>query len=226
MPSAEKIQIELDAMRGGWLKQMGHRVPESVFMQTFAFFWMVFWRVMSMMLLGMALFKWRALSALKSNAFYLKMILFGLIPGYFIVSWGVVENFSAGWKMDFSMFYGSLFNYFGSVAIALGYIGIVMLVAKSARCIRFKSVLSSVGKMAFTNYILMSLIGMFIFYGNGLGYFGYVDRLTQLFIVLGIWIIILIISPLWLKYYKFGPLEWLWKVLTYWRYQPMRKGSA
>jgi uncharacterized protein len=223
LPAAEKIQVELDDMRGSWMQQMNHRVPGSVFMQTFAFFWMVFWRVMSMMLLGMALFKWGVLSAIKSTTFYLRMVVFGLAPGLLIVSYGVVENFSKGWTMEYSMFFGSLFNYFGSVAVALGYIGIVMLIAKSARCSGFKKILSGVGKMAFTNYILMSLMGMFIFYGNGLGYFGYVDRLTQILIVFGIWIVLLVFSSLWLKYYRFGPLEWLWRVLTYWHYQPMKK---
>ncbi|OQX81295.1 MAG: hypothetical protein B6D64_02115 [Bacteroidetes bacterium 4484_276] len=225
IPSAEKIQTELEVMRGGWLLQMDQRIQSTVFMQTFLFLINVFWRVMSMMLLGMALFKWGVLTATKSNSFYLKMVLFGLIPGYLIVSWGVVENFNIGWDMGFSMFIGSLFNYFGSVAVALGYIGVVMLIAKSARCIKFKSVLCSVGKMAFTNYILMSLLGMFIFYGNGLGYFGYVDRLTQILIVFGIWIILLVISPLWLKHFRFGPLEWLWRVLTYWHYQPMKRSD-
>ncbi len=222
-PSAEKIQTELDIMRSGWLGQMDKRVESSIFMQTFVFFWMLFWRAMSMMLLGMALFKWGVLSATKSKTFYLKMALLGLIPGYLISSRGVVENFNHGWAMKFSMFNGSLFNYFGSICTALGYIGAVMLFAKSASCPRFKKLISSVGRMAFTNYILMSLLGMFIFYGNGLGYIGYLDRFTQILITLGIWALLLIISPIWLKYFRFGPLEWFWRVLTYWHYQPMRK---
>jgi len=226
LPSAEKMQRELDDMRSGWLGQMDHRTTSAIFMQTFIFFWMLFWRAMSMMLLGMALFKWGVLAASKSKGFYLKMTLFGLIPGYLLSSWGVAENFAAGWTMEFSMFNGSLFNYFGSVGIALGYIGIVMLIAKSARGKGFKNVMTSIGKMAFTNYILMSLICMFIFYGNGLGYIGYLDRLTQILITFGIWAVLIIISPIWLKYFRFGPLEWLWRVLTYWHYQPMKKGSA
>jgi uncharacterized protein len=69
----------------------------------------------------------------------------------------------------------------------------------------------------------MSLLGMFIFYGNGFGYIGYLDRSTQILITFGIWALLLIISPIWLKYFRFGPLEWFWRVLTYWHYQPMRK---
>jgi uncharacterized protein len=225
LPQAEKIQSELDAMRGDWLQQMDQRVPSTVFMQTFLFLINVFWRVTSMMLLGMALFKWGVLSASKSNAFYLKMAAFGLFLGYLLSGWGVVENFAAGWTMEFSMFNGSLFNYFGSVATALGYIGILMLIAKSVRCGWLNGLLSSVGRMAFTNYILMSLMGMFIFYGNGFGYIGYLDRFTQILIVFAIWIVLMVISPIWLKHFRFGPLEWLWRVLTYWHYQPMKKSN-
>jgi len=223
LPSAEKVQNELDTMRRGWLGQMDQRVTSVIFMQTFLFLINVFWRVTSMMLLGMALYKWGVLSASKSNAFYLKMVLFGLIPGYLLSSWGVVENFSAGWNMEFSMFNGSVFNYFGSVFTALGYIGLVMLFAKTASYAGFKKIISSVGRMAFSNYILMSFLGMFIFYGNGFGYIGYLDRFTHILITFGIWALLLIISPLWLKHFRFGPLEWLWRVLTYWHYQPMKK---
>jgi uncharacterized protein len=69
--------------------------------------------------------------------------------------------------------------------------------------------------MAFTNYILSSLICTFIFYGHGLGYFGHLDRLEQWLVILLVWTIILIISPLILKRYQQGPLEWLWRRLTY-----------
>jgi len=98
-----------------------------------------------------------------------------------------------------------------------------MLVSKSMKAIKCKSWFGAVGRMAFTNYILQSLICTFIFYGHGLGYFGDVERKHQILIVIGVWIFILIISPIWLKYFRFGPLEWLWRVLTYWKKQPFRK---
>jgi uncharacterized protein len=132
----------------------------------------------------------------------------------------VYANFEAGWSMAYSQFFGSQFNYFGSVFTAFGYMGIVMFLAKSVKCGGIKRVLSAVGKMAFTNYILMSLMGMFIFYGNGLGLFSQVERAPQLLYVVAIWIVLLILSPIWLKYFRFGPLEWFWRVLTYWKYKP------
>lgn len=151
------------------------------------------------------------------------MIIFALVPGYLITVFGVWKNFQIDWMMEYSMFIGNQFNYIGSVGVALGYIGIVMLICKSMKFAGFKNILGAVGKMAFTNYILMSLFVMFIFYGNGLGLYGQVERKIQILIVIGIWILLLILSPLWLKKFRFGPLEWLWRVLTYWKKQPFLK---
>lgn len=177
-----------------------------------------------MMLLGMALYKWGVLSAKRSKAFYTRMILIGLLVGWSIVSIGIWKNFEAGWKMDYSMFTGSQYNYIGSLAVALGYIGLIMLICKSNILEAVKRVLSAVGKMAFTNYILMSILATLIFYGHGLGLYGHVERGGQALFVIGIWIIILIISPVWLKYYRYGPLEWLWRTLTYWHRQKFVRG--
>lgn len=222
-PLAEAIHQEIALRQGSWLTQMDFRVEHTLFMQTFVFFFFVFWRVTALMLLGMALFKSGILSAQKSKAFYLRMAIIGILVGYSISGWGVYENFKADWNMLYSQFFGSMFNYFGSIFSALGYIGVAMLIAKSSALDGLKKILSSVGKMAFTNYILMSVICMFIFYGNGLGLFSHFERAPQLIFVVGIWIILLIISPIWLKYFRFGPLEWLWRVLTYRKMQAFKK---
>ena len=77
--------------------------------------------------------------------------------------------------------------------------------------------------MAFTNYIMQTILCTLIFYGHGLGLFGSMGRTEQALLVLGVWILQLFLSPLWLKHFQFGPLEWVWRSLTYWRLQPMRR---
>jgi uncharacterized protein len=183
----------------------------------------MFWRVTGLMLIGMALYKWKVLSAERSRKFYIKMLFIGLILGYSIVGYGIFKNFKMGWAYEYSMFIGSQYNYIASVLVSLGYIGLIMLICKSSGFKWFKDIFSAVGKMAFTNYILMSLICTFIFYGHGLGMYAQVERTGQILMVVGIWIFIMILSPIWLKYFRFGPMEWLWRSLTYWRIQPMRK---
>ena len=218
-PDAASIEHQLDVYRGGWLGQMELRVHGTIFMQTSYFMMQSFWRVMAMMLLGMALYKWQVFSSVRSPRFYLKMTLTGLSAGFLLSGLGVFLNFKNQWIMEFSMFLGEQFNYVGSVGTALGYTGLLMLISKSEGCAGIKSRFSAVGRMAFTNYILMTLICTFLFYGHGLGLYGSVERKFQVIIVLAIWILIMIISPLWLKRFRFGPLERIWRALTYGRWQ-------
>lgn len=222
-PDIEILNKEISQMRGGIVEQLGARVPVAVFMQTFLFIISVFWRVVSMMLLGMALFKNGVLLAKKTNKYYLRIVLIGLTSGYALSGFGVWQNFVHKWDMSYSMFFGVIPNYLGSVAVAIGYVGIIMLVAKSVRFLKLKRALSAVGKMAFTNYILMSVIAGFIFYGHGFSLFGKIERTGQAGFVIVIWIVIIIISPIWLKRYHYGPLEWLWRTLTYRKKVPLKK---
>jgi uncharacterized protein len=217
------LQHNLEAYRGNWMEQMKVRIPAALFMQTRWFFMQAFWRVLSMMLLGMALFKGEILSAGRSHRWYVKLVLAGLVPGILLSTAGVVLNFRKQWSMEYSMFLGTQFNYVGSVGTALGYVGLVMLVSKSSSLKGIRQVISGVGRMAFSNYILMTLIATYVFYGHGFGLFGKVERTYQALLVAGIWILILIFSSLWLNRLRMGPLEALWRRLTYGRWPPLKK---
>lgn len=221
-PDSESLTHHLEAMTGSWTNRMRVRIPAAVFMQTGYFMMGSFWRVMSMMLLGMALFKWKVLSAQRSDSFYIRMIALGLVSGFTLSGLGVILNFRDGWTLEFSMFRGSQFNYLGSVGVALGYTGLVMLCSKTGRFQGVKTLFASVGRMAFTNYILMTLLAICIFNGAGLALFGQVERTVQVLIVLGIWILLLALSYVWLLRFRFGPLEALWRSLTYWKGQSLR----
>ena len=224
-PNEEKIAQKVEAMQGSWPEQMDARSKMAQFMQTFLFLWQTSWRALSMMLLGMALFKMRVLSADRSKGFYLRMAGIGLITGVSLSSIGAYTSFAENWSYDYAMFIGLTYNYVGSLGTALGYIGVIMLMMKSTKLEKLKAGLSSVGKLAFSNYILMSLLGMFIFYGNGLGYFGQVERWQQALIVIAIWMVMFTWSGVWLKNFYFGPLEWLWRVLTYAKLQPFKRNK-
>jgi len=141
-PTEETILKELAAMQGSWLDQMKIRVPSAIFMQTSLFFMGSFWRVMSMMLIGMAIYKWKIMSAERSVQFYTGMAVIGLAAGYILSGLGVYLNFSKDWPFAFSMFLGSNFNYVGSLGVALGYIAVIMIICKSVRLDWFRKVSS------------------------------------------------------------------------------------
>ena len=80
-----------------------------------------------------------------------------------------------------------------------------------------------VGQMAFTNYLEQSFLCGLFFYGIGFGFFGKLQLYQLYYVVAAVWIIEIAWSHLWLRYYRFGPLEWLWRSLTYWKRQPLKK---
>ena len=83
---------------------------------------------------------------------------------------------------------------------------------------------AAVGRMALTNYLLQTLVMVYLSVGGiGLGLFGQVERIEQVQIVIMVWLIQLIASPIWLKFFYFGPFEWLWRSLSYKVCQPMLK---
>jgi uncharacterized protein len=81
--------------------------------------------------------------------------------------------------------------------------------------------LGAAGRMALTNYLMTSIICSTLFYGYGLGWYNKLQRIGLLGVVFGVWALILLWSLPWLKRYQFGPFEWLWRSLTYWKRQPM-----
>lgn len=109
---------------------------------------------------------------------------------------------------------------------SLGIFGAVMLLFKSGFFNWFFALLRPVGQMAFTNYLTQSLICGIIFYGVGFGYYGSLQRYEVYLVVGAIWVAQIIWSHIWLRFYRFGPLEWCWRSLTYWKKQPMRKENT
>jgi uncharacterized protein len=82
--------------------------------------------------------------------------------------------------------------------------------------------LANVGQMAFTNYLMQSILCTLFFYGYGLDYYNKFRVHQVYYVVFSVWVLQLIYSSIWLRYFRFGPFEWLWRSLTYGKPQPMR----
>jgi uncharacterized protein len=206
-PTADILQREIDGYRGSYRDQLFTRAPGTMFFQTFLFFTWTLWRAGGLMLLGMGLCRLGVFSAARSKTTYTALILAGGLVGVPIVAYGLLINERLGWPVDFSFFTGSQFNYWGSVLISLGYVGIIMLMCKAPAGDWLMRPFAAVGRMALSNYLMQTLMCTTIFYGFGLGLFGQVERSGQFLIVLSVWAVQLIISPVWLRHFRFGPAE-------------------
>ena len=180
-------------------------------------------RTISVMLIGMALFKVGFLSGRAPVWLYVVMVLIGA-ASLALVGYQALIN----WNLEFERIHmlgaGVAANAGLSIFVSIGYASLFVLLVKAGAKLLTEP-LAAVGRMAFTNYIMQSLIMTTIFYGGrGFGLWGEVDRLTLWAIVLAVWALQLIWSPLWLSRFEMGPLEWIWRRLSYGK--PVRIGKA
>ena len=180
------------------------------------------WRAGGLMLIGMALFRHGVFSAARSREWYIRMTGVGFGLGLPIVYWGVLFCESSGWSFRSAFFLGSQFNYWASRLVAAGWIGLVMLACKDGWARPVLDRLAAVGRMALSCYLLQTIICTTIFYGHGFGLFGSLSRFGQAGVVVAVWVAMLVVCPSWLRHFRFGPFEWLWRSLTYWKPQPLR----
>lgn len=221
-PGSEHITKEIEAFQGSWLAQMPYRVKASLTFQTMVFFIWAGWRAGGLMLIGMSLYKWGILTANRSNRFYIWMMVIGFFVGLPIVIYGVISNFNANFSLEYSMFFGSQYNYWASLFVSIAYINLIMFMIQKFKKSRLLNYLSNVGRTALSNYLLQTILCTLLFYGHGFGLFARVERKYQILIVILVWFVQIILTQIWIKYYKFGPAEWLWRSLTYFKRQSFK----
>ncbi|PIB30972.1 hypothetical protein BFP77_02630 [Maribacter sp. 4U21] len=111
----------------------------------------------------------------------------------------------------------------GNMAMTFLWIAIFVILYKKTKPERWLSKLAPYGRMALTNYVLQSIIGTLLLYGWGFGLIGelrqlYTFLIALVFIAFQVWL-----SKIWLSYYNYGPLEWLWRSLTFFKIFPFKK---
>ncbi len=213
-------------MRSDYPTVFSKLVPVNSRFQSTQFYQYLIWDVIGMMFLGMALYKLGFFSNQLSRRTYLLTLLVGYGLGI-TLGWLAFENQLAWFKnpgavADRVPFSFRLFYHVRRACTALGHTSVLLLVLRLGIVPWLMQALAKVGQMAFTNYLLQTVLCTLIFYGYGLGYFGKLALHELYYVVGGIWVFQLVYSVIWLSYFRFGPLEWAWRSLTYWKKQPLR----
>jgi uncharacterized protein len=216
-PTAEDVAKDIEIHRGSYPEIVAHRAPIVVMANTLGFLTFGLWRLGGSMLIGMALMKLGVFSARRSVRFYTILLVWGYGLGLPLAVWSAYDLYRHAFDPVYMLELGMSFNWVGAVGVALGHVAVVMLAIKLGWLSALVACLASTGRMALTNYLSHSLLLTPIFYGYGLGLFGQIDRFALMGIVLAVWILQLWWSPLWLRHFRFGPLEWSWRRLTYWK---------
>jgi uncharacterized protein len=220
----EKIDEEIKARRGSYGEVLAFRAPLAFQWQTTFMLKFGVGDVLFPMMLGMALYKMGILSATRSLGFYGGWALFFYTLGIPVLSYVTKLVIDSGWDLWVRPYLYATYEY-GRFTMGLGHLFLLLALYRSGFFAPLMWVLSKVGQMAFSNYILTSILMTLYFNGYGLGNFAKLERHQLLFVAATMWSINLILSPLWLRYFRFGPLEWAWRTLTYWKRQPFRRAA-
>jgi uncharacterized protein len=221
LPSRD-FEADIERHHKGYVAQFGMRAKDNLSEELSGF---VFWsgpRAGGLMLMGMGLMQLGVFAASRSYRFYSTLAVGGYALGLPIVGYGIYDQISHDFDPVHQLIIGGHFNYFGSLFVALGHAGLVMLICKAGLLRGLTARLAAVGRMALSNYLMQSILCTTLFEGWGFGLFGRLDRFQLLGVVVSVWLVQLVVSPLWLRYFRFGPMEWLWRSLTYWKVYPFR----
>ena len=195
----------------------------SIEMQTVALLFL-FLDVAPLMLLGFILYRTGFITGEKSCGCYVKAIIIGLVIGTAVNGYLIYFSLERNFDMPAQMFFISIIG-FSRIALSISFIAMVHIIMKMGILKPVINALASVGKMALSCYLGQSLIALILFNGFGFDLYNKFGRAELLIFVVGIWAILIIFSHFWLKSYKYGPAEWLWRSLSYGRKLSIRKES-
>jgi uncharacterized protein len=230
IPNREDAKENTRKMKSDYASVASYVRPLAFKLQTM-FLPLQVWDSLALMLLGLALYRWGFLSGAWANRSYWMMILVGYGLGlplviythyYSYLHFPTHEAFLQQLE-EVPIRWSGLIYPFQRILLIMAHVAVIVLLYKSGFLQGLFRCLEAVGQMAFTNYIMQSVFCTLIFFGYGLNYYAELEYYQLFYVVAAIWIFQLMVSPLWLKYFLYGPLEWMWRSLTYWRLQPFKR---
>lgn len=224
-PALENLEANVANVRHDYLTASSVLSRDTWFMETDFFFRHGLIECLGMMLLGMALLQLGVLTGTTSTRTYVAMVVLGYAIGLAVNISEVRQLEGAAFATEVQL--RTFITYdLGRIPMTLGHLGLIGLLCRTPFLSSVSRLFAAAGQMALTNYLSQSLLCMFIFTGAGLAWYGQLARHELYYVVAAIWVLQLIWSPLWLRHFRYGPAEWLWRSLTYGRRQPFRHTSA
>lgn len=199
--------------RAGFLARLGYNMSIALQSEMMQIVFMS-GRLAGCMLLGMAGIREGFLTGRWTARQYGWIAIAGLVLGVILCGAGAWHSLASGFSPA-AVLQNRVTQYFGSLALALGYSAAFMLAAQLDLACAARDALAAVGRMPISNYLIQTFLMTLLFVGfPGLGQFGQVDRVGQALIVLSVWVGQVFGSVFWLQRYRHGPVEWLWRSLA------------
>lgn len=183
--------------------------------------------VLSWFLIGMLLMRKGYLRNPEAHKPFFKRLLMISLPIGLSASWVYahfspqVDQFDVSWINLFSLTASIVGGFF----MAMTYLSLIVMLSQIGLFTRIRRLMAAVGRMALTNYLMQSVVAGFLFFSYGFGLYGKVSPFQGILITIAIYLVQVMWSYYWLKAYRYGPMEWLWRSLTYRKLMPMKRQS-
>jgi uncharacterized protein len=220
----EMIAQQISGFGGGFMDALKSRAQMALFLQLQLNPPDYLPEAVGNMLIGMGLFRLGYFTLGWSTRAYLALIAFGYLVAAPITAWLAFDM----WKSGFDpLVLHQLGDYQQATRpfIALAHGSVLLLIVRSGAMSGLIDRLSAAGRMAFSNYLMTSIITTFVFCGFGFGLYGKLSRFELLYVVVGVWAFMLIWSKPWMARFHYGPFEWMWRSLVRWKPQHFVKNS-
>jgi uncharacterized protein len=178
---------------------------------------------LALMLIGMGLYRMGFFSGAFEPAKMRRWGVIGIVGGVLVTVPVALWPYREGFDFFTTLLVFNGVGRIGQLPMALGLAALLVLWAPRATQGWLGSRFAAAGRMAFSNYLGTSIVMMFVFHGWALGLFGQLGRVELIGVVLLAWAVMLAWSKAWLARFRYGPLEWLWRCLTYGKVFPLRR---
>jgi uncharacterized protein len=224
-PPPEMKAQEIAGFGGGFMDALRARSQVALLLQTVLMPTGEIPEAMGQMFLGMALFRLGFFTLKWSTRAYATMIAVGYLVAIPLTAW-------LAWSIVDAKFEGITLNRLEAwqqvtrPLIGLAHASVILLLVRAGSAPAVVNRLAAAGRMAFSNYLMTSIITTVVFCGFGFGLYGKLSRFEQLAVVASVWVFILAWSRPWLERFHYGPFEWAWRSLVRWSLQPFVRGRA
>ena len=215
----EVRDTELAGFGGSFLSALQARTNMVLFMYTVLLPTDGFPEALGQMFVGMALFRSGFFTLGWSSRAYGLIIGIGYLVGVPLTAW-LAANIAGSGFDPLVLHEQEAWQQLTRPFIGLAHAAVVLLIIRSGALKGMTDRFAAAGRMAFSNYLGTSILTSTLFCGYGLGLYGQLSRAELLWVVAGVWAIILIWSPAWLARFHYGPFEWAWRSLVQWKPQP------
>lgn len=215
-------ESEIAAFQGGFAEATRMRLQLLVMFYTVIHPLDTVPEAIAQMLIGMALFRTGFFTLGWSRRAYGLAIAFGYLVAAPYTAWFTHGIAQSGFE-PLTLHRLEVWQQLSRPFIALAHASVLLLVLRAGWLAVLTNRLAAAGRMAFSNYLMTSIITSLVFCGYGFGLFGELSRVEQLWVVAGVWAFILIWSRPWLERFHYGPFEWAWRSLVQWKAQPFAK---